>query len=133
LPVPQSLSIITIGARDLGALREFYLSWGWRKVAESTESWCAFDVGGCLLSIYPVDLLGDEAAPGLAVGDTGWNGITLAMNFATETELAAVFESAVESGATVVCRPMQRAWGGISGYIADPEGNRWELAHSPTH
>ena len=57
--VPQFLSIVTVGARDMAALRAFYRSWGWREVDESSDGWCAFDMGGCLLSIYPIDLLGD--------------------------------------------------------------------------
>jgi uncharacterized glyoxalase superfamily protein PhnB len=27
--------------------------------------------------------------------------------------------------------PVDRDWGGRSGYFADPEGNRWEVAWAP--
>ena len=27
--------------------------------------------------------------------------------------------------------PVERSWGGYSGYFADPEGHRWELAWAP--
>jgi predicted lactoylglutathione lyase len=26
---------------------------------------------------------------------------------------------------------VQRAWGGYSGYFADPDGYRWEIAYNP--
>ena len=128
MKVPQFLSIITIGAHDLGSLRAFYRGWGWTEVDASTEGWCAFDVGGCLLSLYPVDLLGDEAAPDDKACEPGWRGITFAINFADEESLRAAFDAALESGAGLVTGLTTRTWGGMSGYVADPEGNRWELA-----
>ena len=112
----------------MAALRGFYRSWGWREVDESSDNWCAFDVGGCLLSIYPMDLLGDEAAPDQDPPQSGWNGVTFAINFADEESLRGGFAAAVDAGATVVADLTTRFWGGVSGYVADPEGNRWELA-----
>jgi uncharacterized glyoxalase superfamily protein PhnB len=43
-----------------------------------------------------------------------------------------VFAGFVAAGATVVAEPVDRSWGGRSGYIADPEGNRWEIAWVPS-
>jgi len=37
----------------------------------------------------------------------------------------------VAAGARVVGAPVDREWGGYSGYVADPEGNRWEIAWLP--
>ncbi len=116
----------------MAALRDFYRRWGWVEVEESTDSWCAFDVGGCLLSIYPLDLLGDEAAPDVAApndaGEDAWRGFTFAINLPDESSLRAVFAAALNAGATLVADLTPRFWGGISGYVADPEGNRWEMA-----
>lgn len=128
MTVPQFLSIITIGARDMPMLREFYRRWGWQEVDESTDGWCAFDLGGCLLSIYPIDSLGDEAAPDDAAPESDWRGITFAINFSDDESLREAFEFALGAGANLVAGLTVRAWGGTSGYLADPEGNRWELA-----
>jgi uncharacterized glyoxalase superfamily protein PhnB len=38
----------------------------------------------------------------------------------------------VAAGATPVAEPVDREWGGRSAYIADPEGNRWEIAWAPS-
>ena len=46
-------------------------------------------------------------------------------------EVEAVFQSAVEAGATCLKRPEKAAWGGTSGYFADPDGHVWEIAHNP--
>ena len=129
MPVPQRVNIVTLGVRDLSSLRSFYARWGWTEAEDSTEKWAAFDVGGWLLALYPIDDLGNEAAPGFKP-QPGWNGITLAINVETEEELRLIFEAAVDAGATVVAPITSREWGGVSGYLADPEGNRWELATS---
>lgn len=126
--IPQHLSILTLGAFDLPALRAFYGAWGWAELEQSSEQWCAFDVGGCLLSIYPLELLGDEAAPGEPVLAAPWRGFTMAINVESEGKVQEVFDIAVASGAIEIQEPTRRDWGGLSAYVADPEGNRWEIA-----
>jgi uncharacterized glyoxalase superfamily protein PhnB len=42
-----------------------------------------------------------------------------------------VFDAAIRAGARAVAEPRDREWGGRSGYIADPEQNRWEIAWAP--
>jgi hypothetical protein len=85
------------------------------------------------LALYPLELLGAEAAPRLpaaAASDT-WTGVTLAI---TVTEREAVDEAltaAATAGAKVIGSSAQREWGGYSGYFADPEGHRWEIAWAP--
>ena len=37
----------------------------------------------------------------------------------------------VAAGARKVGQIVDRPWGGRSGYVADPEGNRWEVAWAP--
>lgn len=128
MAVPQRISIVTLGARDLVSLRSFYAGWGWIEAEEANEFWTAFDVGGWLLSLYPIDALAEEAAPDVPLPPAGWNGIVLSINLESETDLVTVFEAAVTAGADVVAPVTHRAWGGMSGYVADPEGNRWEIA-----
>jgi catechol 2,3-dioxygenase-like lactoylglutathione lyase family enzyme len=125
--VPQRVNIVTLGARDLSELRAFYRSWGWTEHEASNDGWVAFDVGGWLLALWPIDQLATEAS---AVPVDGWNGVTWAINVATDGELQAIYAAAVEAGARPISPPTEREWGGASAYVADPEGNRWELARS---
>jgi hypothetical protein len=37
----------------------------------------------------------------------------------------------VAAGATVLKEPTDADWGGRSAYVADPEGNLWEIAWVP--
>lgn len=125
--MPSRLTVVTLGARDLGSLRRFYRGLGWSEIAGSDDGWAAFHLGGVLLSLYPLDDLKSEAAPDLAAR-SGWSGVTLGCNVDSAEQVDSAFRDAVAAGAIPVAEPVDRPWGGRSGYVADPEGNRWEIA-----
>ena len=129
--VPSRLTVVTIGARDLGSLRRFYRGLGWSEQAGSDDNWAAFHLGGVLLTLYPLEDLKAEAAADLAPRSE-WSGITLGCNVDSAEQVDLAFRAAVEAGAIPVAEPVDRAWGGRSGYVADPEGNRWEIAWAST-
>jgi uncharacterized glyoxalase superfamily protein PhnB len=129
--LPQRLFAVTIGSGDIERLRSFYETWGWRQAPFSTDEYAAFEMGGAFVSFFSRERLGAEAAPGEQAAATGWNGITLAVNLDTREDVDASWQSAVAAGAVAVGRPEDRPWGGRSGYVADPEGNRWEIAWVP--
>jgi catechol 2,3-dioxygenase-like lactoylglutathione lyase family enzyme len=128
--IPARLSIVTLGARDMNALRSFYQRLGWPELPIGDESWTGFLLGGVLLALFPLSDLTDEAAPG-SPAPSGWSGFTLACTVGTREEVDAVFEAGVAAGATPVAAATDRPWGGRSAFIADPEGNRWEITWSP--
>ncbi|MET7880613.1 VOC family protein [Micromonospora profundi] len=130
--LPSRLSVVTVGARDVGRLRAFYRSLGWPESPGSDDSWSAFLLGGVLFALFPLPELAAEAAPGVAGPAGGWSGVTLACNVDSRAEVDTAFTAAVAAGATVVAEPTDRPWGGRSAYIADPEGNRWEIAWAGT-
>ena len=57
--------------------------------------------------------------------------MALATNVETREGVDAAFEVAVAAGATVLKEPTDADWGGRSAYVADPEGNLWEIAWVP--
>jgi uncharacterized protein len=81
--------------------------------------------------LHPLDLLAAEAAPGTPGPGGGWSGVTLSTNCDTRDEVDTAFAAAIAAGATAITEPVDRVWGGRSGYWADPEGNRWEVAWAP--
>ncbi|MBQ0907034.1 VOC family protein [Micromonospora sp. U21] len=131
-PLPARLSVVTLAARDIGVLRSFYRSLGWPELPSSDDGWSAFLLGGVLLALYPLPDLTAEAAPGVSDPAGGWSGVTLACNVDNRAEVDTAFAAVVAAGATVVAEPTDRSWGGRSAYIADPEGNRWEIAWAGT-
>jgi uncharacterized protein len=128
--IPARLSIVTLGARNMDALRSFYRSLGWPELPIGDNSWTGFLLGGVLLGLFPMSDLTAEAAPD-SPAPTGWSGVTLACTVGAQNEVDSVFEAAVAAGATPVAAASDRSWGGRSAFIADPEGNRWEITWSP--
>lgn len=131
-PIPQRLSFVTIGTKDMARVRAFYASWGWQERDGGSDEFAQFDVGQLRFALYPWELLRAEAAPETEPGAlTEWHGIALAINVASRTAVDEAFAAAVEAGARPVTGPMDREWGGYSAYVADPEGQRWEIAWLP--
>jgi uncharacterized protein len=130
--VPQRLTCVTLGARNVSALRAFYRAIGWQENDGSDDAYTSFTMGTVRLALYPIELLGQEAVPGDGAPEPGsWNGVTLAINVAAREDVDAAFTAAVFAGARAIAAPVDRQWGGYSGYIADPEGHRWEIAWAP--
>ncbi len=128
--IPARLSIITLGARDMARLRAFYRGLGWPELSTGDDTWTGFLLGGVLLALFPVADLTAEAAPGSA-HPTGWSGVTLACTVDGRDDVDRVFAAAVGAGATPVAEATDRPWGGRSAFVADPEGNRWEITWGP--
>jgi len=125
----QRLSLVTLGVVDLERSRHFYeQGLGWRSSYASQEI-VFFQVGGLVLGLFPRgDLLADMQRPTDA---GGFGGIALAHNVRTRSEVDAVLAEAAAAGATILKPAVEAAWGGYSGYFADPDGHPWEVAWNP--
>jgi uncharacterized protein len=128
--IPARLSIVTLGARDMGILRTFYRGLGWPELPSGDDTWTGFLLNGVLLALFPLRDLTAEAAPGSA-STTGWSGVSLACAVDSRDEVDRAFAAAVAAGATPIATATDRPWGGRSAFIADPEGNRWEIIWGP--
>lgn len=129
--VPPRLSLVTIGARDLPALRAFYKRLGWEETEISSDSYAVFKTAGVLLSLFPLVELAQDA--GIEVPQhEGFSAITLAINVDTPGEVDQVISSVKQSGGNVLREPSDAFWGGRTSYFSDPEGHLWEVAWNPT-
>lgn len=57
--------------------------------------------------------------------------MTLAQCVRSRAEVDEVLALARRAGADPVTSAVDRVWGGYSGYFADPDGFRWEVAWNP--
>lgn len=125
----QRLSLVTLGVGDLASARAFYARLGWREAAASNAHIAFFDLGGFALALYArVDLAADV---GVAATGVGFRGVTLAHNVAAPAAVDATLTAAVAAGGRLVKPAGTTAWGGYSGYFADPDAHLWEVAHNP--
>jgi catechol 2,3-dioxygenase-like lactoylglutathione lyase family enzyme len=126
--VKQRVSLITLGARDLGRARSFYEALGWRTGAATGDDVVFFQAGDMIVALWDRARLAEDSA----VADSGgWGGVALALNVGSPAEVDAVIEEARGAGATIGREPAETFWGGYSGVFLDPEGHPWEVAHNP--
>lgn len=123
------ISLVTLGVRDVGRARSFYEALGFEASSASNDSVAFFAAGGAVLGLYGRKALADDAT--VQDSTSGFSGIALAHNVASEAEVEAVLNEAAAAGGRII-KPAQRVfWGGYSGYFADPDGHLWEVAHNP--
>lgn len=126
---PLRLSLVTLGVDDLARATKFYEAMGLQRRLRQAEGVVFFDANGVILSLWPRSELAKDA--NVENERTGFSGIALAYNVASEPEVDAVLNAAKQAGGKIL-KPAQRAfWGGWYGHFADSEGHIWEVAHNP--
>jgi uncharacterized protein len=122
--MPNRLSMVVLSARDLPALRRFYVGLGWPERPGASDEVAMFELESTVLTLHP-------ARP-VAAAPTGADGaaraaVTLVVNVDRREAVDEAVTAALELGATVVFAAGDQPWGGRSAVVADPEGNRWEV------
>jgi uncharacterized protein len=127
----QRISFVTLAVDDLDATRRFYLDGlGWEAALDVPGEVLMIQAGEHLiLSLWAVAEF--EAEVGPIVRGEGVSPFTLAHNVPTREEVDEVLAAARAAGADPVHDGQQRDWGGYTGYFADPDGHRWEIAWNP--
>lgn len=125
----QRLSILTLGVDDIAAMRDFYVDkFGWTPLAENRDI-VFFKLNGALLSFYDKEVLAQGAREEPAA--VGSKPFSLAYNVETEDEVDELFALLEGKGVKIVKRPHKWFFGAYVGYVADVEGNVWEIGYNP--
>ena len=127
--VPQRLSLVTLGVRDVAAARQFYESLGWQVSSASMESIAFFPMAGSALTLFGWGALAEDA--GVPPEGQGFRGVALALNLDNEADVDAAFAEWLAAGGSAIKHPVRASWGGYFGYVADLDGHLWELAYNP--
>jgi uncharacterized protein len=128
--LPSRITVVTIGARDLPRLRDFYAALGW-KLAIELEDFAAFETRGAVLALYPLESLAADSNLEPAAPRTAIAGFNPAVNVERINQVDEAIEAARAAGARVTREPRTAEWGGRSAYFLDPEDNLWEVAWVP--
>lgn len=127
----QRVSFITLAVRDLEVTRRFYVGGlGWTPELEVAGEVLMFRAGPQLvLSLWARSEFAAEV--GEPYTGPGIVPITLAHNVARKEDVDVVLAEARCAGASEVSAGEEREWGGYTGYFADPDAFRWEVAYNP--
>ncbi|MBW8684739.1 VOC family protein [Chitinophaga rhizophila] len=125
----QRMSVITIGASDLPAMRAFYEEkLGWKPVAVNKDI-VFYKMNGFLFSIGK----GKDLASVIGVSNegSGFRSVTFGYNVQTEDEVQALYRQLQEKGVKMLTTPTNPPFGGLFFYFEDIEGNILEVAYNP--
>lgn len=126
----QRITFITLGVEDLARAADFYENkLGWKRSEMSSEQIIFYQLNGTFLGLYSREELAKDAT--IDATGSGFKGFTLAHNLGSEQEVNAMIAALKDKGVKVVKEPQKVFWGGYSSYIADPDGNLWEIAYNP--
>ncbi len=127
---PQVVTMITLGVADLQRSREFYEALGWEPVRrENSDRTVFFQMNGQLLCLYPIsDLLREQNMDGVAPAP---GGVTLAVHLKDKEDVAKSYFKFMDAGAKSLKSPMEMPSGALTAYVADPDGNVWEISWVP--
>lgn len=123
----QQISVITLGVDDLARSRRFYVAgFGWTPVFENAEI-VFYQMNGLMLGTW----LKPALAADMQRPATGESACTLAHNVAHAEDVQPTLDRLEEYGGRILRPADKPPHGGLRGYIADPDGHAWEIAHNP--
>ncbi|MDQ0732036.1 VOC family protein [Arthrobacter sp. B1I2] len=125
------VDFISLGVRNVQESRAFYIDGlGWPVHREVAGEVLFIQVNhGLVLSLWDARQMQAEAG---TTPPAGIPCITLSHNLRSPAEVDRVMEEAAAAGAAIIAEPVTQPWGGYTGYFADPDGFRWEVAYNPT-
>jgi catechol 2,3-dioxygenase-like lactoylglutathione lyase family enzyme len=130
MAIPARVSIVTLAVSDLEASAAFYERWGWTRAEASNDQIVWFATSDSVLGLFPRPHLAEDAQ--LPPEPTApFGGFTLAINLESVEAVDVAMQEALDAGAPLLRAAEKVDWGGYRGYVGDPDGHPWELAHNP--
>lgn len=124
----QSVSLITLGTRDLVRSRRFYTEgFGWAPVFENNEI-IFYQLNGIVLGTFLLESLEEDMQRS---GLQSRGAFSLAHNVVHQTEVDPLIGQLAAAGGTLLRPADAPAHGGYRGYVADPDEHAWEIAWNP--
>ncbi|MDR1535974.1 MAG: VOC family protein [Planctomycetota bacterium] len=125
------VSLITLGVTDMNRVASFYERLGWRRLSrDPADSAVFFQLNGQALVLYPLpDLLREQ---NMTNAKPAAGGVTLALLVAGKAEVEKIFENFLTAGGRTLREPTEMPSGAVTCYVADPEGNPWEISWVPS-
>jgi uncharacterized protein len=124
----QRISVLTIGAENMDAMKAFYNEvLGWKPTAENKDI-VFYKLNGFLLSICDRKLLTEFI--GISSQGRDVRPITIGYNVDTKEEVITLYEQ-LKANVKILKEPTEPPFGGLFFYFTDIEGNILEVAYNP--
>lgn len=124
----QSLSVVTLGVTNLARSKRFYVDgFGWTPVFENDEI-VFFQMNGFVLGLWLLEKLSEDMRRDLPSGRGPYS---LGHNVRTEAEVQPILDRLAAHGGTILKPPTAPPFGGLQGYVADPDDHAWDIVWNP--
>jgi catechol 2,3-dioxygenase-like lactoylglutathione lyase family enzyme len=124
----QQISVITLGVADLARSKRFYVEgFGWTPAFQNDEI-VFYQMNGLVLGTWIEDRLAADMRQAALARPGPYS---LAHNVPSRDAVAPAMERLVAHGGRLLRAAEQPPHGGLSGYVADPDGHAWEIAWNP--
>lgn len=125
----QRLSVLTIGADNLLAMKKFYEdTFGWKPAAENGDV-IFYKMNGFLFSLCKRKPLAEFI--GISPEGNGFRSYSFGYNVSSEEKVRVLYEHVKAKGVTIISEPRRPTFGGLFFYFQDIEGNILEIAFNP--
>jgi len=123
----QQISVITLGVSDLAGSKRFYMGgFGWTPVFENAEV-VFYQMNGLMLGTW----LKPALVADMQRADSGAGAYSLAHNVTRAEDVQPTLDRLAQHGGRILRPADAPPHGGMRGYVADPDGHAWEIAHNP--
>jgi catechol 2,3-dioxygenase-like lactoylglutathione lyase family enzyme len=124
----QQISVVTLGVDDLARSRRFYVGgFGWQPVFENNEI-LFYQMNGLMLGTWLKAALQSDMRRGHS---TQPGSFSLAHNVLNKDDVQPAIDRLVAAGGRLLRAADAPPYGGLRGYVADPDDHAWEIAWNP--
>lgn len=124
----QQISVVTLGVADLARSKRFYVEgFGWTPTFENDEI-VFFQMNGFVLGLWLLEKLSEDMRRDLA---TPRAGVSFGHNVRTGEEVQPILDRLAAHGGTILKPPTEPPFGGLQGYVADPDDHAWDIVWNP--
>jgi predicted lactoylglutathione lyase len=122
------VTAITLAVKDLVAIKAFYTGkFGWQILAENAKV-VMLKLDNLVLTLCNELLFAEHTN---IDNNAGSKPFYLTINLASKAVVDEKITKLEQDGVQILKHPSETFWGGYSGFIADPEGNCWEICYNP--
>jgi uncharacterized protein len=128
MKMQQQIAVVTLGISDLERSKAFYRDgFGWTPVFETPEI-AFYQMNGFVFGTWlKSSLERDTQQEGLS----GPAPMSLAHNVREERDVQPAIDRLLAAGGTLLRAADSPPYGGLRGYVADPDKHIWEIAFNP--
>ena len=124
-----NLSFITLGVKDLSISRKFYIKMGLCEYKSNNKTIVLFKMNHQILALCPIDLLAKDI--GVEESSLSEVNTILSQNVSQKEDIHILLNKANKLGGKIVRAASEPYWGGMRGYLSDPDGHIWEIVWNP--